>query len=71
MLTTKQGFMYNAGQGTLLEKAVRHGDAMTCSLVIYFAVNDDYRKQGRNSLLKKRIKYYFYEWRHEQKEQSE
>lgn len=44
--------MYNAGQRVLLEKAVRHGDAMTCSLAIHFEVTDDYRKQSRNNLLK-------------------
>ena len=44
--------MHDAGQRTRLEKAVRRGDAMTYSLVIHFEVNDDYRKQGRNSLLK-------------------
>lgn len=53
----------------LLEKAVRHGDAMTRSLVINVEVNDDYRKQGRKSQLKKRIKYYFYEWKRQQEEQ--
>lgn len=61
--------MYNAGQRMLLEKAVRHGDAMTRSLVINVEVNDDYRKQGRKSQLKKRIKYYFYEWKRQQEEQ--
>lgn len=57
-------------QRTLLETAARRGDAVTCSLVMHFEVNDDYRKPASNSLLKKRVKYDFYQWKREQKEQS-
>lgn len=56
MLTTKQGLMYNAGQRVLLlERAVRHCDAMTCSLVIPCGATDDYR----DSLPETGIKNYF------------
>lgn len=43
----------------LLERAARHGDAVTCSLVIPCEVTDDYRKQSRNTCSKRGIKNYF------------